>query len=33
LLIATTITLAVIYVGTSVLLNMLVDKVYYSFFA
>ncbi|MBK7628526.1 MAG: YIP1 family protein [Bacteroidales bacterium] len=33
LLIATTITLGVIYVGTSVLLSMLVDKVYYSFFA
>jgi len=33
LLIATTITLAVIYVGTNLLLNMLVDKVYYSFFA
>lgn len=33
LLIAATITLGVIYVGTSVLLNMLVDKVYYSFFA
>ncbi|MBK7133438.1 MAG: YIP1 family protein [Bacteroidales bacterium] len=33
LLIAATITLGVIYVGTSVLLSMLVDKVYYSFFA
>jgi len=33
LLIATTITLGVIYVATSVLLNMLVDKIYYSFFA
>ncbi len=33
LLIAATITLAVVYVGTSVALNMLVDKVYYAFFA
>lgn len=33
LLIATTITLTVIYVATNVLLNMLVDKVYYAFFA
>jgi len=33
LLIATTITMGVIYVGTNVLFNMLVDKVYYSFFA
>jgi hypothetical protein len=33
LLVATTITLGVIYVATNVLLNMLVDKVYYSFFA
>jgi len=33
LLIAATITLAVVYVGTSVALNMLVDKVYYTFFA
>jgi hypothetical protein len=33
MLIAATITLTVIYIGTSVLLNMLVDKVYYSFFS
>lgn len=33
MLIATTITLVVTYVGTSVLLNMLIDKVYYAFFA
>ncbi len=32
LLIATTITLAVIYVAANVLLNMIVDKVYYAFF-
>jgi hypothetical protein len=33
LLIATAITMFAIYAGTSIFLNMLVDKVYYSFFA
>ena len=33
LLIASTITMAVIYVGTSVFLNKLIEKVYYAFFA
>jgi len=33
LLIATTITMAVIYIATSVLLKIIIDKIYYAFFA
>jgi len=33
LLIATTITMTVIYIATSVLLKIIIDKIYYSFFA